>query len=61
MTDEKLDRVIRHAERLVVEIEELRKAKASRGYYSTPVQSGAVRRASMDLTRSLADLRRSEP
>jgi hypothetical protein len=28
-------------------------------YISTPKQSGALRRASMDLTRALADLRRA--
>jgi len=29
-------------------------------YYSSPKQTGAARRSSMDLTRALADLRRSE-
>lgn len=29
-------------------------------YHDTPKQNGAVKRASMDLTRALADLRRGE-
>jgi hypothetical protein len=69
MDIEKLNNTIEEAERFLKKAKELRdlmedgKRKMESGdkyYYPSdnPKESGAVRRASMDLTRSLADLRR---
>ena len=49
------------AKRFLDAVSAFEKAEAEKAehYYSTPRQSGAVKRASMDLTRALADLRRA--
>lgn len=62
ITDAQIDVVLAEMTRLRARIEELRVAQAAnkdRGYprYDCPRESGAVRRASMDLTRELAKLR----
>jgi hypothetical protein len=72
MDKKKLDIAIEEAERFLKKAKSLRDltisdekrikmAKEKGDYYwvsSNPKESGAVRRASMDLTRALADLRR---
>jgi len=66
---EKLNNTIEEAEKFLKKAKELRnlmeedkkREMESKDYYyssGNPKESGAVRRASMDLTRSLADLRR---
>ena len=59
MTDEKILNAIREAERFI------RKAKSARGAFADnkyawngTKETGACRRASMDLTRALAEMRR---
>jgi len=48
------------AQRFLKTVAEWNKAEGAKAesYYSTPKESGAVRRASMDLTRALAELRK---
>ncbi len=47
------------AKRFLARCAEYRKAAGDRiGYWDHPRESGAVKRASMDLTRALADLRK---
>lgn len=53
--DPKLKAAMAEARRFLRKAEEL---AACDGAYSNPRESGAVRRASMDLTRALADYRR---
>ncbi len=62
MTKDKLKAAEAEAKRFLVKASELRKVMCAGDdvlwSWSYPKQSGAVRRASMDLTRALADLRR---
>lgn len=65
MTEIKIEKVEEEIKRFQERVKELREAKArmrSSEYNGcsvwNPKQSGAVRRASLDLTRALADLRR---
>lgn len=48
------------AQRFLKTVAEWNKAESTKakGYFSTPKESGACRRASMDLTRALAELRK---
>ena len=57
MTEEKLEIAEFEAKRFLERIKTLRKANAEH-QWANPKEYGAVRRASMDLTRALADLRR---
>jgi len=56
---ETLNRVETEIERLALAIADLRWVELEAPSYSHPRQTGAIRRASMDLTRALADLRRA--
>ena len=47
-------------ERFLSRLKELELAKQNNPGWGTPAESGAVRRASMDLTRALAKLRRHD-
>jgi hypothetical protein len=58
MTDDKLKAVEAGAKRLLEAIADLRKANVACPTCANPRESGTVRRASMDLTRALADLRK---
>lgn len=53
-----IKRVLGEMRRLEAAIDELEDATSTHTGYSLPKQTGAVRRASMDLTRALADLRK---
>lgn len=53
-----LDAAIAEAKRFLARTEHLRHVMGTGSVYHYPKESGAVRRASMDLTRALADLRR---
>ena len=57
MTEEKLKAAEFEARRFLERIKTLRKVNAEH-QWTNPKEYGAVRRASMDLTRALADLRR---
>lgn len=57
MKKERIERVKTEMRRLTAAIKELEDTKQ---YSSQPRETGAVRRASMDLTRALAVLRRSD-
>lgn len=59
MKIETIDAVIGEAKRFLRAAEAFKKVEAEKKerYYLNPRESGAVRRASMDLTRKLADLR----
>lgn len=61
ITKEKLKHSINEAKRFLERANELLECEEHRHleYYSYTKQCGAVRRASMDLTRSLAELRKS--
>ena len=63
MKSERITAVKMEMERLSTRIAEYELAESGtnnkRTRYSTVAESGAVKRASMDLTRALADLRRS--
>ena len=51
------------AKRFIMRAEELIKAEGNTSgnyYYNSPREQGFVKRASMDLTRALADLRRRQ-
>lgn len=62
MTKEKIEAVKTEMQRVAARINELQKSRSSEDAkkynWLMPKQTGALRRASMDLTRSLADLRR---
>lgn len=57
METHSIDIAERSARIFLQRLGDLRKAETELGY-GTPKQSGALRRASMDLTRALADMRR---
>lgn len=58
-----LEAAIKEAERFLTRARDLRRAaqrtEDTRSLYSNPKEQGAVRRSSLDLSRALADLRRS--
>lgn len=56
--DSKLKAAIAEARRFLRKAEELAAVEAMEPVYSNPRESGACRRASLDLTRALADYRR---
>lgn len=58
MMDAKLKEAVAEARRFIRKAEELAAAQAMEPTYATPKESGACRRASLDLTRALADFRR---
>jgi hypothetical protein len=61
MLESKVKKVKTELKRMKDAIEEMeKKAVISHGSFWGPKETGAVRRASMDLTRSLADLRKSK-
>ena len=67
MKKSKIDRVKTEMDRLKERIEALEAEALDDGFgrgkmtdYWSPKETGAVRRASMDLTRALADLRRHD-
>ena len=54
-----LENAMVEAQRFIDRAHELSAAEPTRGYFSSsPKESGAVRRASMDLTRALAEMRK---
>lgn len=56
---ERIEEAVREAHRFIKRAEELLSAtSADQGLYDFPVESGATRRASMDLTRALAAMRK---
>lgn len=57
MRKERIDRVYSECKRLMERIDELRDVSGG-SCNPYPRESGAVRRASMDLTRALADMRK---
>jgi len=57
MTEQKLKAAEFEAKRFLERVNELRKANSQQPW-TNPKERGAVRRASMDLTRALAELRR---
>lgn len=59
MTEEKLKAAEFEAKRFLERVKTLRKANAEHAW-TNPREHGAVRRASLDLTRALANLRRPE-
>lgn len=60
MYDKKLKAAISEAERFLERAKELSKTSvSSNGYFYGSKLTGAVKRSSMDLTRALADLRKS--
>lgn len=56
--DKRLKAAVDEARRFLRKAEELAAATAMEPTYACPRESGACRRASMDLTRALADYRR---
>ena len=59
MTEQNLKAAIDEANRFLLRAAALHKVAANYGcYYRNPIEQGAVRRASMDLTRALANLRK---
>lgn len=60
MDHEKLDAAVAEAKRFIARAKELKNRRKAGDLYDFQGcrESGAVRRASMDLTRALADLRR---
>lgn len=61
MTQTKLKHAIAEAERFLKRAKELKYGVTHSGdYYYGSKKTGFVKRASMDLTRALADLRRSD-
>lgn len=56
--DKKLKQAVDEARRFLRKAEELAAVTAMEPAYSNPRESGACRRASLDLTRALADYRR---
>jgi hypothetical protein len=59
MNAEKLATAMAEALRFIAKAEVVDKISRNDGYIAGGKESGAARRASMDLTRALADLRRS--
>lgn len=62
MTDEELHEAAQVAKRFIARVEELQKIRGERPTSYTPnfpKEQGAVKRASMDLTRALAQLRKT--
>lgn len=60
MSPEALTVAVEEARRFMRAAEQLLHARTMRrGQYDNPREQGTVKRASLDLTRSLADLRRS--
>lgn len=59
MNKQTLKDAVQEAKRFIAKAKEYEDAEKNKAgfWYSNPKQSGAVRRASMDLTRKLADLR----
>lgn len=53
-----LSEAVREARRFLIRAEELETRGHRGGYYDQQVHTAAVRRASMDLTRALAKLRK---
>lgn len=61
MNAQRLKAAIDEADRFLLRAKELHKVATNYGgYHSNPIEQGAVRRASMDLTRALATLRKSD-
>lgn len=60
MNDAKVRDAVNEAKRFIKAAEAYRRAVAANAqtYYTYPKESGAVRRASMDLTRTLAEMRK---
>ena len=62
MTDEKLNNAVFEANRFLKRVKDLKDAQkknlSNEWTCTTPIESGSVRRSSLDLTRSLADLRK---
>jgi hypothetical protein len=60
MNSDKLNEACCEAQRFLRRVAELIEAEGERSnyHYSCPKQSGAARRASLDLTRALAELRK---
>lgn len=57
MKSESVDKAISEAKRFIEKASELKLVSIGKTGYSFPKESGAAMRASMDLTRALADLR----
>lgn len=58
MKSENIVEAIEEAERFITRAKKLLAKRAGKSYvWSNPKESGAVRRSSMDLTRSLANMR----
>ena len=55
-----VSKAVEEAKRFIAAAEVFHKAETdkAKSYYTNPKESGAVRRASMDLTRALADMRK---
>ena len=61
MNKDAVQAAVVEAQRFLRKVAELSKVESKpHRNWSTPRESGAVRRASLDLTRALADLRRTE-
>jgi hypothetical protein len=60
MTNEKIETAKQEALRFLKRVEELEKEWQPSTYYTACKESGAVKRASMDLTRALAELRKPD-
>lgn len=56
-----IEKAVREAERFLARVKEYQEAKeaAPHEWKQHPKQTGAVRRASLDLTRALADMRQN--
>ena len=59
MNNGPLNTAVKEAERFLARARDLESRGHRGGYYDQQVQTAAVKRASMDLTRALADLRRT--
>ena len=59
MKKQTLEQCIKEAERFIERAKKLQSVNTGTGncFYWNPIEQGAVKRASMDLTRILADLR----
>jgi hypothetical protein len=60
--EHQLKEAVEEAKRFLKKCDELKKKATERGdrsFYSLPRENGAVRRASLDLSRALANYRRS--
>lgn len=58
MTNETIEIAVAEAERFIAAAKRLEEAEKTNGRGVNPKENGALRRASMDLTRALADMRR---